>query len=242
MPQISHLANNQDNLVCSFSTRKLQNMSFVYGDTLNSLQNRQDFLQELRVNYQDLVCAKQIHSNRVRYVQEEDKGKGALSYADAIDGTDGFITDKRDLPLAIFTADCLSIFLYTPKAPAIGLIHAGWRSTKDEITAETIKQMQERFNISAVDLYADFGPAIRNCCYEVGREFGDVFAFGIIKRENRYYLDLVAINKKQLLDSGVKEANIFDSKICTSCRNSEFFSYRKEGNSCGRMMSVMMLK
>ena len=232
----------QDNLACSFSTRKLQNMSLAYGDTVNSLQHRQDFLQELRVDYQDLVCAKQAHSSRIKYVQEEDRGKGALSYADAIDGTDGLITDKKNLPLAIFTADCLSVFLYAPKVPAIALIHAGWRSSKDEITSKTIKQMQDRFNILPGDLYADFGPAIRNCCYEVGQDFRDIFSYGLIKREGRYYLDLSAVNRKQLLDSGVKKENIFDPKICTSCQSDNFFSYRKEGHSCGRIMSVMMLR
>jgi len=97
--------------------------------------------------------------------------------------------------------------------PAIALIHAGWRSSKDEITSKTIKQMQDRFNILPGDLYADFGPAIRNCCYEVGQDFRDIFSYGLIKREGRYYLDLSAVNRKQLLDSGVKKENIFDPLI-----------------------------
>ncbi len=151
------------------------------------------------------------------------------------------VTDKKNLPLAVLTADCLSVFLYEPKTPAIGLVHAGWRSTKDNIAAETIKLMQEKFHADPKDLYAAFGPAIRSCCFEVEKEIMDSFPGGLIRRDNRYYLDLARINKNQLLDSGVKDRNIFDCGICTVCRNAEFFSYRKEKSDSGRMMSVMML-
>jgi len=55
-------------------------------------------------------------------------------------------------------------------------------------------------------------------------------------------LDLVNINKKQLAESGVQEGCISDPLLCTSCENALFFSYRREKLSCGRMMSVMMLR
>jgi copper oxidase (laccase) domain-containing protein len=37
-------------------------------------------------------------------------------------------------------------------------------------------------------------------------------------------------------------SQISAKEIYTTCRNEEFFSYRKEGIGCGRMMSVMMLR
>jgi copper oxidase (laccase) domain-containing protein len=57
-------------------------------------------------DYQDLVCAKQMHASSVSFAQEKDRGKGALSYENAIPDTDALITDKKNLPLAVFTADC----------------------------------------------------------------------------------------------------------------------------------------
>lgn len=250
MPKASLLKNKEyytlgsladAHLICTFSSRLFKNMSLFYGDTRDSLTNRRNFLNGLGIDYQDLVCAKQIHASCVRYVKEEDKGRGALAYDSAIADTDALITDKKNLPLAVFTADCLSIFLYDSKTPAIGLIHAGWRSTKEKITAKTIELMQEKFNTQTSDFYVGFGPAIRSCCYKVGKDLHD-FGDELIKRNNHYYLDLVKINKKQVLDLGVKENKIFDSQICTSCRNVEFFSYRKEGKISGRIMSVIMLK
>ena len=229
------------NLTCAFSMRKHGNMSLVYGDTKHALNNRKAFLRELDINYEDLVCARQIHGNNIKYVKEQDRGKGALSYDSAIADTDGLITDKRNLPLAVFTADCLPIFLYEPRTPSIALVHAGWRSSKENISARAIELMQEEFNIKIKDLYVGFGPGIRGCCYEVGRDFGNFFSDELRQRAGHYYLDLVKINKKQLLRLGVRDINISDVKICTSCQNEDLFSYRKEGSSCGRMMSVAML-
>lgn len=229
-------------LICAFSSRRFSNMSLFYADTSNSLENRKDFLKDFGLDYHDLVCAKQVHASTIKYAKEEDRGRGAFSYDDAIADTDAFITDKRNLPLAIFTADCLSVFLYDTKTPAIALIHAGWRSTKENISDKAIRLMQEKFNTRTQDLCAGFGPCIRSCCYEVSVEFRQFFPAGVIQRDGSYYLDLIGINKKQILVAGVKEKNIFDSKVCTSCQNGEFFSYRKEGKACGRMMSVAMLK
>jgi hypothetical protein len=217
-------------------------MSLFYGETKESLANRQNFLDGLGINYQDLVCAKQVHSSSVRYAKEEDKGCGALSYDTSILNTDALVTDKRNLPLAIFTADCLSIFVYDAKAHTIGLIHAGWRSTKENITLKTMQFIKQQFNTDMSGFYVSFGPGIRGCCYMVDENFNDFFPQDLEKRGGHYYLDLARINKKQLLESEVKEANIFDPQICTFCRNDEFFSYRREGKACGRIMSVIMLK
>ncbi len=237
---------NQDlfcgQLLCAFSGRKQKNMSLFYGNIEDSLEHRRKFLAELGIDFGNLICAQQVHSNNVTYVQEKESGRGALTYASALEGTDALITDKKNIPLAIFTADCLSIFVYDPLTPAIGLLHAGWRGTRGEILKNTIAAMQKKFDSKVEQLYVMFGPAIRSCCYEVGKEFNDFFKFGLERRNGRFYLDLVSLNHKQACESGVLEQNIFDCAMCTSCRNDEFFSYRKETKDCGRMMSVMMLK
>jgi len=231
------------NLVCAFSMRVSGNMSLCYGDTGNSLANRKDFLDTLAIDYRDLVCAKQIHSSSIAYVsEEEDKGKGALFYDTAIPATDSLMTDRKNLPLAVFTADCLSIFLYDALVPCIGLIHAGWRSTKEAIAKKTAEFIKDKFNTDISRLYVSFGPAIKSCCYAVDKSFADFFPQDLQERDNQYYLDLAAVNIRQLLESGVREENIFDPGICTSCRNQEFFSFRREGESCGRIMSIAMLK
>lgn len=217
-------------------------MSLHYGDTAGALDNRIGFLSGLGIDYCNLVCAKQVHGDSVMVATKKVIGSGALTYESAIADTDAFVTDKLNLPLAIFTADCLSIFFYDPEGPAIGVAHAGWRSTHAGIAGKTVELMQKRFGTHPQNLIVNFGPSIRICCYEVGKEFLDIFPKEITKTGGKYYLDLAGINRKQLLGFGVEEGNISDANICTCCRNDRFFSFRKEGKGCGRMMSVMMLR
>jgi hypothetical protein len=217
-------------------------MSFCYGETTEALNNRRVFLSSLGIDYRDLVCARQAHGGNIRCVIESDKGSGAGSYKEPIADTDGFITDIKNVPIAVFTADCLSLFLYDPDKPAIGLVHCGWRSCRLKIASKAIKLMQGKFNTSAKSLYAGFGSGIRGCCYEVSSDFKDYFSEGFSKKDGRFYLDLAKVNIKELLFAGVKKENIFPPQACTFCHNDEFFSFRKEGGSCGRMISVMMLK
>jgi YfiH family protein len=217
-------------------------MSLAYGDTSSSLKNRKGLLNSLGIDERALVCARQIHGTNIKYAQSADKGSGALNYDTAIADTDALVTDEKNLPLAVFTADCLSVFLYDCKRKAIGLAHAGWRSTKDSIVPKAINFMQQLFQTEPADLYVGFGPAIRSCCYEVGVDFKHGFNFGLIERQNKYFLDLIAVNRRQVQDAGVAPEHIFDCGECTSCRSKEFFSFRREGARSGRMMSVLMLK
>lgn len=229
-------------IVCATSNRHCGNMSLNYGRTKDALDSRKDFLGGLGIDHQHLTCAKQIHANNIQYVTVEDKAKGALSYDTAVADTDALFTDVRDLPLAVFTADCLAVFIFDALTPAVGIVHAGWRGTKDNIVGVTVKSMIKRFNAKTHSIYACFSPCIRSCCYQVGEEFEGYFPNEIIKKNNRFYLDLAGINKSLLMNAGVREMNIFDLSPCTFCSSEEFFSYRKEKAAAGRMMSVIMLK
>lgn len=56
--------------------------------------------------------------------------------------------------------------------------------------------------------------------------------------ETLLYLDLVAANRRQLLELGVPAKNISASPLCTSCRTDLLFSYRKEKGTTGRLLGV----
>lgn len=232
---------NLNSVVACFSTKADGNMSLCYGDTKNALEDRKKFLSNLGIDYRDLICAKQVHGKNVEYVTVTDKGKGALSYEGSFDDTDGFVTDQKNVPVAILTADCLSVFIYDPRRPAITVLHAGWRSTEKNICAQGVKLMQEKFGSRPQELLVGFGPSIKDCCFEVEPNFKSNFPFGLIKRGDRLFMDIALINQKQLLDCGVSLEHIYDPKICTFSDNAHFFSFRKEGQSAGRMISVAML-
>lgn len=205
-------------------------------------KNRALFLKRLKINPKDLVCLQQAHGNRIYFAAEKDKGSGALSYSSAIPGYDGIVTITRRLPLAIFTADCLSLFLLDTKNKAAALLHCGWRGTKDAIALTALNMLKDKFKSRPKDILCGLGPGIRSCCYEVGREFNDCFSYGLVRRKGKLFLDLAGANLKQLLGAGILKKNIADSSICTSCQSKDFFSYRKEGPAAGRMMSVIMMQ
>ena len=55
-------------------------------------------------------------------------------------------------------------------------------------------------------------------------------------------LDLVEANRRQLIDAGVSEKNIFAFADCTSCDTKRFFSHRAEFGKTGRMMAAIGIK
>ncbi|HJY88197.1 MAG TPA: peptidoglycan editing factor PgeF [Candidatus Acidoferrales bacterium] len=59
---------------------------------------------------------------------------------------------------------------------------------------------------------------------------------------SRVRLDLIAANRWQLLQAGVRAPNIVSSPLCTACRTDLLFSYRKEGGRTGRLMAVVGLR
>ncbi len=228
-------------LIAGFSDRLCGNMSLNYADTRGSLANRKNFLQNLGLDYRSLVCAKQTHGVNIKRAGLLQKGNGALEYEAALVDTDAVITDQKNLPIALFTADCLSVFLYDCVKHSLGLVHAGWRGTQGNLVAKTILSMRSEFDCRPENIHVFFGPAIRSCCYEVGKDFRDKFPKNILRRGKNFFLDLTEINRQQLGLCGIKPSNITDCSICTSCRSEEYFSFRKEGLSSGRIMSVMSL-
>ena len=179
---------------------------------------------------------KQVHGVAVVSVE-----RSHLNFGRTIEKADGSFTQELGIPLAIRTADCLSVFIFDPQRNGIALVHAGWRGTKDSIVPHTIEKIKTGWGSSPKDLKVALGPCIRSCCYQVGREFKDFFPQEVLSKKNGLYLDLPLVNRRQLLEAGVTEANIFDCSICTCC-DERFFSHRREGEKAGRMISVMMLK
>jgi YfiH family protein len=241
-PAEAFFPHNSDSVIFGYSVRQDGNMSLNYGDTALSLSNRQRFLGRLGLDYQALVCAKQAHTSNIRIISTADKGKGARHYGDALDNTDGLITIHREIPLAIFTADCLGIGFYAPNRKVAGLVHAGWKGTRGRVAAEAVRLFQEEFSVKPYELYVFIAAGIRGCCYQVGVEMKEYFPGWVEARGEKFYLDLSRINRAQLLESAVEEGNIYDCGICTSCDKDRYFSYRNEGASCGRMMTVIMLR
>jgi len=149
---------------------------------------------------------------------------------------DALLTNSPGLRLSVRTADCYPILLADTKNRAVAAVHAGWRGAADEIVAKTIAKMRIQLGTSPADIVAAIGPGIGVCCYEVGAEVAQLFGV-----EGAGRVDLAAANRCQLIDAGVEERHIDVVGGCTSCDAARFYSFRREKEQAGRMISYIGL-
>ena len=190
------------------------------------------------------VGIRQVHGDTVHVVTET-KERGWATLSDAVEA-DAVITNLPQMVLTILTADCVPILLYDPVAGVIGAVHAGWKGTEAEILPKTIAKMQEKYGSEPQDILVAIGPAIGQCCYEVGSEVAEHFtgyAGAVIegKDAGKYQLDLKRVNQLQATKSGIDTKHIEVTPLCTSCAKDRFFSYRAEQGCSGRFVSAISL-
>lgn len=189
----------------------------------------------IEASYQGLAWVQQVHGAQVVVVDDEFLKESGLKQADAL------VSDSKNIIVAVRTADCLPVFLWDPVHRALGVVHAGWKSTQKEILKQTCATMSQKYQTDCEDLMVAFGPAIRNCCYKVSEEFKSFFPESVSIKDGALYMDLIKANRDQLGSLGVERHQIFDCRVCTVC-SPGYFSFRRDGQKAGRMLSGMLLK
>lgn len=184
----------------------------------------------------------QKHTNNVATVAQELTSSQRFHLFPA---TDALVSAKPGTALVVQTADCAPIFLYDPEARVMGLAHAGWRGTLSRIVQRTVAEMQA-LGAAPHRLVSWIGPMAERCCYEVSPELIEQFQRGFAdypaeQIHTDRYLDLVAVNRLQLLELGLSESNVTTSGICTIHGRDRFFSYRGDGGTTGRILSILAL-
>lgn len=180
---------------------------------------------------EEITTARQIHSCIVLEVA----GIGG----DRIAEGDGLVTAQPGMLVGVRTADCVPILLADRVRRVVSAIHAGWRGTATGIVGEAVLRMQEKFGTRPENLVAAIGPSIGGCCYEVGADVARRFGTWVPDLEHTTVpvrVDLKAVNRQQLANLGVK--NVWVSQNCTFC-DSDFYSFRREKEQAGRMLSYI---
>ncbi len=253
--------NDHDGLLMTMSTRaggtsrgrfRSLNLSFRVEDDVEAvLANRKTLCQALSIPLDSMVLGQQVHGTHVALVSEDDRGRGATSWADALPDTDAMIAGDPDLALMVLAADCAPVFLYDPVHRAIGIAHGSWRGTLGGIIGKTVAGMEAAFQCRPEDLQAGIGPSIGPCCYEVGE---DVLAAlrtscpeswqACIKHQasGAIHFNLWETIRRQLLGTGLDPRHIQVAGICTACHTELFFSHRKERGKTGRNAAIIALK
>lgn len=197
--------------------------------------------EEYDFNYNNLAFNTQVHGAKVRIIKS--KEELANNGSDA----DGLVTSLEKTPLLIFTADCVPLVFYDKTQRVVALAHAGWRGTYDNIAKEIVEILVENYYSKVEDIKVIIGPSVSGENYEVSKELIEKFSVhGIAdyykKREESYYLDLWAVNKGLLINTGVLEENIILMNLCTVRDNDKFFSYRLDKQTQKRIGTFIELK
>ena len=225
--------------------KELDFVNLVITTTNIDAKNENDLFKTFskdEFNLINLTRNSQIHSSIVNKIDEKNIGQ-------RIDG-DALISNVKEVPLLILTADCVPVVIIDPKNKAVGVAHAGWRGTYDKICKNTIDEMIKNYKSNPEDLICVIGPSIGPCCYEVSKDLVEKFntnlanhagEFDIIK-DDKYFLDLWKINELTLKDCNVKDENIINLQICTNCNNDKFYSYRKHNKTPKRIGTMIQIK
>ncbi len=223
----------------------LLNLGLHVGDAAQSVvENRRRAASALGLDAARLVCAQQVHGGDAVLVGDNDAGRGACSLAGALPGADALVTRTPSLPLALFFADCVPVFVADPVNRTVALAHAGWRGLVGGVLENTVAVMVE-CGARTGDLIAAVGPCIGACCFEVGPEVAARFDPADVRADEngKAHVDLSAASLRQLQNTGLRATQIDVANDCTACRPGRWFSHRRsDGGKTGRMGAFIAVR
>ena len=176
------------------------------------------------------VWLNQTHSAKVLEVHED-------SLAD--NHVDGAFTRKKQLVLAVLTADCLPVVISDVKGHQLAVVHAGWRGLAGGIVSEALSNFTQ-----GTSLHAWLGPAIGPSKFEVGEDVRTAFIecsqaneefFTAGNAPGEYWADLYALAAAELRSAG---CTVTGGEYCTYTQKSLFHSHRRDGVASGRMVTL----
>ncbi len=219
------------------------NLAYGVGDEPDAVSaNRRRLYDRLGIEPACLAEAEQVHGTGVAVLEA---GTGPAGRAP---GADALLTNRRDLWLAIYAADCVPILIADPQTPAVAAVHAGWRGTAHGIAPAALARMQKAFATDPAACVVELGPAIGGCCYEVDLPVAQAMAgaswWPVAARPtgpDRWHLDLRVAVRHQLVEAGVPDGRITTLPYCTACRPDLFFSYRRD-RTTGRMAACIAIR
>ena len=196
-----------------------------------------------------VIQGHQVHESKIAYID-----RPGLTRED-LEGYDAFVTALPGVAIGVRTADCVPVLLFDPVQHIVAAVHAGWKGTVLHIVTKAIAEMSASFGCKAADLRAVIGPSIGPDSFQVGEEVVDRFkAAGFPIEEiwsfrgdgkgtpmsGGHHIDLWKANQWLLAEAGVPATNIRIVGIDTYTDPS-FFSARREGAKCGRIINAIRL-
>ncbi len=209
----------------------------------NVKKNLQIVKKKICKKSKEIFLVKQNHSNKFIFIGKNSKMKNRSINADAI------ITEKKNFPIAVLTADCAPILIFDKKKKIVAAIHAGWKGAYKGIIQKVVKFMFNK-GCKKKDIITAIGPCIKVENYEVQNKFKNMFIKKdkknitfFKKKRKRTYFNLSNYIKRQFKLYQIKNIDILN--IDTFNTKNNFFSARrslKQNHSdYGRNISIIVI-
>jgi len=213
------------------------NLGIHVSDDLAKVEKNRQSLLKLLPKHTPIQWLNQVHGNKVHLLTK---------YSSKAIEADAIVTKRKNIALAIMTADCLPIFISDENGSEIAAIHGGWRPLSQNIIARTLAKM----TTNTEQFYVWLGPCIGSKAFEVGEEVRQVFieqsidfmlAFELLpnlknNQSLKYLANLQLIATIQLRHLGIKHISTLNH--CTYTMSDDYYSFRRE-NITGRMVSII---
>ncbi len=133
---------------------------------------------------------------------------------------DAVWTDRRRLPVSVFTADCFGVVVHADAA--VGVAHAGWRGAHLGVVGELLRRMRESGHEPRS---AHIGPGIGPCCFEVGDDVSERFP----SRQATTTVGTAAVDLPGVL---IDQLDGLDPVVVGGCTHHDdsYFSHRRDGS------------
>lgn len=150
---------------------------------------------------------------------------------------------QAEVAAAIRTADCVPVLVACVETGWVAACHAGWKGCVAGVVPETIARLRV---LGASRLVASIGPHISVDAFEVSSETAQEIVNAspdrdiLVLREGRSYINLRKMVRAQLSEVGLAQEEIDDVFGCTVLDPELFYSFRRDGDRSGRMLSAIV--
>ena len=197
-----------------------------------------------------IVMPHQVHKDEIRFIDSAFLSLDTTARQAFLEGVDALVTNIPKICVAVSTADCVPVLLYSPRNRVVAAVHAGWRGTVLRIVQKALDFMTTNCGCDARNMIAGIGPSIGQEAFEVGEEVVDAFREAgfpmdrILRRfsdTGKAHINLWEANRWLLMETGVLSEHIEVAGICTYTHHTDYFSARRLGINSGRILSGIYL-
>lgn len=193
--------------------------------------NRARLARRLGLPATDIVWMDQVHGTRIARVTRPTGGP--------VPATDGLVTDRPGLALAVLTADCVPVLAADEQAGVIGAVHAGRVGAVGGIVPHLIGAMTS-LGARPERITVLLGPAAAGEHYELPDDLADEVEAALPGSRTRTVAGTAGVDLRKGITrqlAGLGVTRVDSDPRCTIAEES-LFSYRRQGRT-GRQASVI---